>query len=56
MYYERGAWKRAKEEFLKVEKILKMKDNPTRCLLRFMHDLEYHAPISWNGCRELTEK
>jgi hypothetical protein len=55
-FYEKGAWKRAKEELSKIEKIMRLKDPPTRCLLQYMAGHNFQAPITWNGCRILNDK
>lgn len=53
--YFSGKWKEAKENFEKCLEI-KLSDGPTTTLLKYMETMNYTAPDSWKGYRELTEK
>jgi hypothetical protein len=55
-YYLKGSWARAKEQFDKIEVKLGKVDHPTKCLLQFMEEHDFKAPLSWNGHRALAEK
>lgn len=50
MFYEKGEWEKAKEEFTQCHKI-DPEDKPCLRLLEHMEKFNYHAPCFWDGSR-----